>query len=143
MPGKKKCITFAKDLFDDKIYGAQDRLFKFLSRSGVVDPSTVRAGNIYGSLEGKIYESRIPGVDEIEAALYSVFRYLTEERPYFTASNKAKEEEIDMFLNPDPDQSTELGEIPQEPKKGAMAMKQGTWGHMYNPALVRERKEDK
>ena len=72
-----------------------------------------------------------------------MFRYLTEERPYFTASNKAKEEEIDMFLNPDPDQSTELGEIPQEPKKGAMAMKQGTWGHMYNPALVRERKEDK
>ena len=41
MPTKKKCLALAKELLDDKVYGAQDRLFRFLSKRGVIENSSV------------------------------------------------------------------------------------------------------
>ena len=37
MPEKSKIVTFAKNDFSDMVYAAQDRLFEFLKRKGVVD----------------------------------------------------------------------------------------------------------
>ena len=35
----KKCVTFPKDQMSDKVYDAQDRMFKHLAKRGIVDHS--------------------------------------------------------------------------------------------------------
>ena len=57
MPKEKKVISFAKDSMTDRVYGAQDRLYKFLRKRGVIDLASVQGGNIYGSMEAKLLES--------------------------------------------------------------------------------------
>ena len=37
MKEKKKCVTFPKDTMSDKVYYSQDRMFKFLSRKGLIN----------------------------------------------------------------------------------------------------------
>ena len=54
MPNKGKVLTLAKDMISDKVYEAQERLFQFLRRKGLIEYGTVRAGNVYGSMEAKL-----------------------------------------------------------------------------------------
>ena len=51
---KNKCVTIPKESMSDKVYAAQDRMFQFFVRRGIVDRSTVRGGNVFGSLEAVI-----------------------------------------------------------------------------------------
>ena len=41
----KKCVVFPKDQMSDKVYDAQDRMFKHLIKRGVVDHASVRGGH--------------------------------------------------------------------------------------------------
>ena len=52
-PTTNKIVAFAKETMSDLVYGAQDRLFSFLSKKGIVDRATIQAGNVYGSMEGR------------------------------------------------------------------------------------------
>ena len=72
----KKCVVFPKDQMSDKVYEAQDRMFKYLVKRGIVDHSSIRGGNVHGSMEASVLESKIPGVDNIQAAIYSISEYL-------------------------------------------------------------------
>ena len=54
MPTDQKVVTFAKAVQNDNVYGAQNRLFDYLSRRGVVLPESVRGGNVYGSIEAQV-----------------------------------------------------------------------------------------
>ena len=60
---KNKCVTFPKQEMSDKVYNAQDRMFKKMFKKGVINPSSVRGGNVYGSMEAELLESKIPGID--------------------------------------------------------------------------------
>ena len=135
---KGRCITFPKEEMSDKIYSAQDRMFKYLSKRGLVDRSTVRGGNVFGSLEAEMLESKIPGVDQTQAFLYCIHEYITEEKPYFKTSAEYDDERLDALLRPDPEDSTELGDVPQSDKKGSMDSKIRPFGYMYNYSLLRE-----
>ena len=46
-------------------------------------------------------------------------------------------------LEPDEENSTELGEIPHSSQKGSMDPRVRPYGYMYNYSLVREQKEGK
>ena len=142
MPTQSKCLAIAKEVHDDKVYGAQDRLFRFLSKRGVIALESVQGGNIYGSLEAKIPISATEGVDSVQAVLYSVYKYLQEERPYFTATSKIRARSMDNLLNPDDDQSTELGDVPHKSRKGSMSPTVRPYGFQYNYSLLRESEED-
>tara|TARA_Y100001937_G_scaffold97984_1_gene133554 strand:- start:5279 stop:5827 length:549 start_codon:yes stop_codon:yes gene_type:complete len=137
-PSDKKCISFPKDQLTDKVYEAQDRMFNFLSRAGVIDKATIRGGNIHGSLEASILESSIKGIDETQAFIYSLDRYLNDEKPYFTSSKKLQDDYLDSLLKPDAEDSTELGDVPHSDKKGSHGFTRGPYGFMYNYSLVRE-----
>ena len=76
----KKCICFPKEHLSDRTYLAQDRMFKFLSKKGVIDHSSIRGGNVHGSLEGTILESKIPGVDQTQACLFAISQFLNDEK---------------------------------------------------------------
>ena len=49
MPEKRKIVAFAKQIFGDEVYNAQDRLFSFLRRKGVIEYDSIQGGNIYSS----------------------------------------------------------------------------------------------
>ena len=48
---KNKITTFPKESMSDLVYGAQNRLFDFLHKKGIVIPESVQAGSICGSIE--------------------------------------------------------------------------------------------
>ena len=120
MPNENKIISFAKDMFSERVYEAQDRLFKYLKNKGVVALESVQGGNVYGSMEAIILESINEDIDSVQATLYSVSKFIDEERPYFRRVGDLEEEEMDYLLDPDTEHSTELGEIPHSEKQGSL-----------------------
>jgi hypothetical protein len=143
MVEKNKCLTFPKEEASDKVYYSQDKMFRFLVKRGVVDPGTIRGGNIYGSMEASILESQIPGVESIQAVLYSLHEFIKEERPYFLNSAEYESDRLDHLLRPSDEYSTDLGEVPHSANKGAMDSRVRPYGFRYNYSLIREEREDK
>ncbi len=125
---KKKIVSFAKSVMSEVVYGASSRLFEYLRKRGIIAYDSIQGGNVYGSLEGKILESK--ELDEVKASLYQISEWIETERPYF-ASNEAFEEMMDdIVLNPDELNSTELGEVPHEEEKGSI-----TQNSIFSPYL--------
>jgi len=58
MQEKKKIVAFAKDILTDNVYGAESRLFEYLRKHGIVAYDSIQGGNIYGSMEAKIIDSK-------------------------------------------------------------------------------------
>lgn len=139
----KRCLTFPKGTMNDKAYQAQDRVFEYLAKRGIVDKSSVRGANIHGALEAKLLESKVPGVDSLQACLYAINEYLNQEKPFFKSSSEFEEDRLDYMLRPSEEDSTELGDVPQDAKKGSLHPGIRPYGFMYNYSLVREsQKED-
>ena len=120
MPGKRKVLSFAKDMFTEKVYEAQDRLFEFLRNKGVILYESVQVGNIYGSMEAHISESKDIEIDSIQSVLFSIHNFLTEERFNFERSEQYREDYDEDLLSPDSESSTELGEVPHEERQGSL-----------------------
>jgi len=105
MPSKRKILTFAKEYYGDHVYEAQNRLFKFLMRRGVIDYESVQGGNIFNSMEAKIQESK--QYNEIQHTLLAVSRFMDEERPLMRFEKAFDEEEEDRLNDPPPGEYTE------------------------------------
>ena len=58
---KKKILTLPKELITDQVYGAQNRLFSYLRKKGIINFDSIQGGNVYGSLEAGMLESKIDG----------------------------------------------------------------------------------
>ena len=138
MPDKKKIMAFAKATEHEGVYEAQDRLGKFLTKSGVIDPSSVRGGNVFGSMEYKILESKVPGVDNIQAAIYTIYKYIVREGPHDDIRREYDRGIRAHYQDPDTEFSTELGEIPHSDKKGSLDQRVRPFGYMYNYSLLRQ-----
>ena len=120
MSENNKILSFAKEDMSDKVYEAQERLFKFLRKRGIIELSSVQGGNIYGSMEANILESASENVSSIEATLYVVSKFMNEEKPYFSRREEYEDNELDYLVDPDEEHSTELGEVPHEERKGSL-----------------------
>ncbi len=138
---KGKCVTFPKQNMSDKVYSAQDRMFRHLSKKGLISQSSIRGGNVFGALEADMLESAIPGINRDQAFLYSLHEYITGEKPYFKTAEEYDDERLDKMLRPDPEDSTELGDVPQKASKGSHSPSVRPYGYMYNYSLVREGNE--
>lgn len=116
-PKKMKIITFAKGDFSDFVYAAQNRLFEFLVKKGIVDPQTIKGGHVYGSIEGEILKPSddIP-VDQI--VVLNVGKWIEEEKPAMEFDKHYEEESTEEMTDPEPEDSTNLGEVPQDSRKG-------------------------
>ena len=108
------------------VYGAQDRLFSFLVKKGLVSPESVQGGSVYGSMEGQLLNSEELNV--INMCILNISKFIDEERPYFEFMEKFDDMETDYFVDPDEEDSTELGEVPQEVEKGTIRP-----GYTYGP----------
>ena len=126
MKEKKKVLVIAKDLMSSLVYGAQDRLFSFLIKKGLIDPESVQGGSVYGSMEGTLLSSQ--ELSPINMTILNVARWIDEERPYFEFMDKFEEMEDERFTEPDEEESTELGEVPHAEEKGSIRP-----GYSYGP----------
>jgi hypothetical protein len=120
MPEKKKVLVLPKDEQSDHVYKLQEKLFKYMVQKGVILPESVFSGNVYGSLQGNFPEQAPEGVDPLQVVVYNLASFIELERPnyeYEKAYEDAMEKEL---LAPDAENSTELGEVPQEPFKGSI-----------------------
>lgn len=122
-PDKMKIVAFPKETMTDDIYGIQDKLFKFLQKNGIIEWDSVKGGNVYGALEATIGSPTTPmSVDEI--SVFAVGKFIEQERPAFSYQKSTEKKEEDRLLNPDTEDSTELGEIPHAEEKGSIMSKQ-------------------
>lgn len=125
-PGSKKVVTFAKQMQSDAVYAAQNRMFDYLMRHGVVIPESIRGGNVYGSMEAQVPQPT-SDLDATKVVMMSISKFLEEERPYFMYEKSYKENEIEDLTEPTAQDSTELGEVPQAAKKGSIGQLRGYW----------------
>ena len=115
-----KVTAFPKEVLSDYVYGAQNRLFSFLKKRGVVIPETVRAGAFYGSFEATLQKPINEKISAAKMTLVNISEFINEERPYFEAMEAYVADAESEYVDPDKEKSTELGEVPQASEKGSM-----------------------
>lgn len=117
LPEKSKIVCFAKKQMNNSIYAVQQKMFEFLRRKGVIIPETVMGGNVYGSMEAK-YPAKSEIADPTQAVVFSISKFIEEEKPYFMwdAAHKAEEEE--RVLEPSEEDTTAYSSDLHSPKKG-------------------------
>lgn len=118
IPESKKIVTFPKNEYSKHVYPTQDKLFSYLRRDGVIQYDSIKGGNIFMSMEAVIAESE--EVSSIDATLYSISKFMTEEREIFDYEDEMAQQEEEYLTEPPPEDHTELGEVPQEPRKGSI-----------------------
>ena len=109
---KNKVVIFPKDVMNDLVYGAQNRLFAHLKIRGLIIPESIQAGAL-----------ETPANQEISApklTLINVSSFIDEERPYFENTEAIISMDDNALVHPDKEDSTELGEVPQATQKGSI-----------------------
>jgi hypothetical protein len=117
-PDSNKILALAKHINNEEIYDTQDRLFLKLRQEGIIKPESVHAGFVYGSMEGQMFANK--DHDMIQVALFGINKFIVEERPYFEHIEEFEKAVDDYLTQPTPEDSTPLGEVPQEPVKGSI-----------------------
>ena len=115
-PKDKKIIAFSKETLSDLVYGAESRLLEYLRRNGVLKIDSIQGGNVYGSLEGQLFE----GDKTVEITLMKISEWMETEEPMMTGRTGYDDMHDDHLLSPDGEYSTELGEVPAEEQKGSI-----------------------
>ena len=126
-----KLTAYSKKDFGELVYKSQNRFFDFLFKKGVVIPESVRGANVFGAIEG-VYpiDQKIDNLTEI--VLYNIANFMEEEKTYISSFEYTEDAEDERVLHPDKEDSTELGEVPQEEKKGTLSP--GYPGYYYGLA---------
>lgn len=119
MSQQKKVVAFAKKSMDDSIYATQSRLFEYLFKRGIVSQESIRGGNVYSSLEADVLTpvDNIP-VDSI--VVLNISKFIDYETPSAMFNKGVEAGETDRLLDPDSEDSTELGDVPHSPEKGSI-----------------------
>ena len=118
LPAQNKIMALPKEHMSEDVYVTQNRLFDFLVKKGVIMPETIQGGNIYGAME-----ARLPVNDKLDVnqvGLFVINKFIEEERPYFMSEKTFEKQQEAHYVDPDEEDSTELGEVPHAAQKGSM-----------------------
>jgi hypothetical protein len=118
LPESKKVVTFPKGEYSKHVYPSQNKLFNYLRQDGVIKYDSIQGGNIFMSMEAIIAESE--EVNVIDATLYSISKFMDSEKETFDYEDNMEREEEKYLTEPTPEDSTELGEVPEAPRKGSI-----------------------
>ena len=119
-PAKSKIVVFPKDAAADLVYGAQNRLFSFLYKKGIVIPESIKSGAFFGSLEGALEKPVSEDVSAAKLALINISNFIAEERPYFENTEAIISMTDDELIHPEKADSTDLGDVPQSVEQGSI-----------------------
>lgn len=120
MPEKFKILVLPKSEQTDLVYNLQERLFDFMVKKGVVTPDSVTGGNIFGSLQGTYPQTSPGGEDVTQVVVYNLANFIEDEIPIIDLEKDFEDRMEKALLQPTTKDSTELGEVPQEPFKGSI-----------------------
>ena len=112
-----KITAFPKETMNDLVYGAQNRLFSFLRKKGIIVAESIQAGSYFGALEGSMEGAYSDKINAAKLALLNISNFIEEERPYFENLVSGVDDE---YVDPDNADSTELGEVPQKAQQGSL-----------------------
>lgn len=129
IPSKNKIFTIPKDNVTSDTYPAQNRFFKLLDRKGVLIKGTIRSGAIINSLEA--FYPPNEKIDVMQVIILLTKRFMEKEMEFIDISKNYEENVEDMYVNPDEEDTTELGEVPQKPRKGHVNIYQTAYGILY------------
>lgn len=129
IPSKNKIFTIPKDNINSDTYAAQNRYFKLLDKKGVLIKGTVRSGAIINSLEA--FYPPNEKIDVMQVIILLTKRFLEKEMEFIDISKNYEENVEEMYVNPDEEDTTELGEVPQKPRKGHVNIYQTAYGILY------------
>jgi hypothetical protein len=118
----KTIITFPKERIDDETYQYQNDYFKHLMTEGVITPESIVSGNVYGSLQANYPESANENINPTQVVLLSTSKFILENKPALEMLQYIDTEIEDHLIDPTPEDSTELGEIPHKEKKGSVGV---------------------
>ena len=126
-----KVTAYSKKDFGELVYKSQNRLFDYLFKKGVIFPESIKGSNVFGAIEATYpKEAKVENLTEI--VLYNIAEFMKEEESYISSFEFVDTEEDKRLLHPDKKDSTELGEVPQEDKKGTLSP--GYPGYYYGLA---------
>jgi len=131
MPKLKKVVAFPKDKISELTYDTESRLFDFLTKKGVIARDSVQGGNVYASLQGlfetppepkakKGEEEPAKALDAVQPVLFSIAKFIEDEKPRYEYVKQMEEEEEEYYTEPNEDNSTELGKVPHAREKGSI-----------------------
>lgn len=118
MPNQRKIVAFPKDEMGSRVYDAQDRLFRFLHKLGVIKYGTVQGGAVYNSMQADI-----PQTDDYNALDYVLFaleKFIEDEKPHFAFEEKFYQDYEESLTQPDEEDSTEFDPHRQSAQKGTI-----------------------
>lgn len=118
IPSKNKIVSMPKKSYYHDTYPVQKRFFDFLESKGATVLGSTRGGVVYNSLE--TYYPTNEELDVLQVILLLTKKFLEEETENSLTEKEYEEEVEQLYTNPDDDDSTELGEVPQAKKKGAI-----------------------
>jgi hypothetical protein len=118
IPTKNKIVSMPKKSYYHDTYPVQKRFFDFLESRGAIVLGSTRGGVVYNSLE--TYYPTNEELDVLQVILLLTKKFLEEETENSLTEREYEEEVEQLYTNPDDDDSTELGEVPQAKKKGAI-----------------------
>jgi hypothetical protein len=120
MPQKNKIMALVKEEADEHVYRAQENFIKYMTSKGVILPESVSGGNVYGSLQASYTPQPPGGENALQVVIYNAANYLEIERPIIAQEKEFEDNMEKELLQPSVENSTELGEVPQEPFKGSI-----------------------
>lgn len=120
LPQKNKIVTLPKEEYNEHVYSIQDKFFKFMTNKGVILPESVGGGNIFGSIQGSYVAAAPAGENPLQVAIFSAANFIEDQRPVFTYEKEFEDAMEKELLKPSVEDTTELGEVPQEPFKGSI-----------------------
>lgn len=126
MPKQMKVTTIPKTTISEDVYDYQDRLLELLADKGIIDRSSIQGGNVFRSLEGKLFEN--DKINPLQAATFVIAEFIHDESEFERIADEYEKELEDMYTRPDDRDSTEYGEVPQYAEKGSMRP-----GYYYYP----------
>lgn len=117
---KKQITVFPKTVMTDEVYGYQDQYLNYLVKEGVVEPETIKGGNVFGSLEAFYPDSVDKNIDPSQVVLLTTKNFLDEQKPYIDAVDFIEDNIEDHYVEPEQEDTTPLGRVPQSSKKGSI-----------------------
>lgn len=106
LPADNKIVAFPKDNFSDEVYSAQERLFKYLGKRGIIDMNSIQGGSVFMSMEAFMPQTEEHNL--VQMALLNLYKFVEDERPNFLTRKAYEEEEERRLTEPGPEDSTEF-----------------------------------
>lgn len=120
VPDKGKIISFPKAEYSQDCYADQSDLFDFLKLNGVIKIDSINGGNIFGSLQAEYSTDKRGDEEPVEVVMLNIHNFLSNAKHNHAIHKKYIDDLENQLINPDADNSTELGEVPQDEFKGSI-----------------------